>query len=900
MLSRSRSNEQDETNGSGELQQRMSKKRDTGKKRTQSPKVNRSLRKKIQKFLQGSGENTAYDSHHSPVEIEDDMFICGIKRDPCTHECSLSTQRSFESHTKTSKNSFIEQGRRNSDGNITIPCIMGMNGPALEPTDQAEDSGCVDGRGAMDNKPSRIKDRDKNSGGGSSTIVEHILKELQGINKIQEEISDLRQYLTSVSGSVDEVSCCVDAVLLEIEELYSVGAVGHPSPRRVVAHQRSPGRQNVVAVPQSRNNSPIVKHRKLEKNEGRPLTARPNMSGWDVETDYRDVPRRAKLRNPKISDNLNAPSSRFKKSSYCHLERVYGQEFTSTSSLSSGHSSNSRDPDGSYQSREVDQHNSGWRRSEMQLSASGEGGWSGDTGWSEEDYCSCQNSADELETVGHPDTWYRYNGGETSSTPCHSSRSSSEHLSLLFGNHNDSPSSSSSVVDFRHPKNQTVGDIGCDCTSNCMYSRSSGYHTMDAYADESCSGPSRSLSCSTVGMTDYDDGCQNLHSSCEHCLCDMDSEKEWPGEVCPSVSEDQYDPDYSETTDTEESQPPNLGYDVVKINKAMITFHSALRGALTKLDMPEPQCLDEDTKSVVSSPCKSNDPEEESTGESNVDTVVPSNCATLDLSVFPHKSIEASSHGKDLLELLNQQRNSQAFDPLVSTPSTISPSHTPTEYYAVDHSDTVEETLTDHKLSSLQCIPELSPKHAGLSSGIVESYDHQMAFGTGNTEISPEGTNSGTLETDVNSKQAEHRLDNEHALEDPHHQKCLANIERVLKEKRHRHRLSRIANASKNTFSEEEFKQGTFFGSELKKLSLFLLVNNVIKINKIVLLSFCESSLILTLSTVLFFFSLLSCSVLQREAGKMIRSRLCFGQFLVIISFFINASLFKLFFVFHP
>lgn len=82
MLSQSHSNEQDETNGSSELQQRMSKKRDLGKKRTQSPKVNRSIRKKIQKFLQGSGENTAYDSQHSPVEIEDDMFICGIKRDP--------------------------------------------------------------------------------------------------------------------------------------------------------------------------------------------------------------------------------------------------------------------------------------------------------------------------------------------------------------------------------------------------------------------------------------------------------------------------------------------------------------------------------------------------------------------------------------------------------------------------------------------------------------------------------------------------------------------------------------------------------------------------------------------------------------------------------------------------
>uniref|UniRef100_A0A8C1J3F2 Unc-13 homolog B n=1 Tax=Cyprinus carpio TaxID=7962 RepID=A0A8C1J3F2_CYPCA len=484
----------------------------------------------------------------------------------------------------------------------------------------------------------RDSDKDKKREGGSSTIVDHILKELQGINKIQEEISDLRQYLTSLSGSVDEVSCCVDAVLLEIEELYSTGAVENPSPQRV--HQRNPGRENAVALPQSTNNSPVIKHRKLEKNEGRPLTARPYMSVWDVETDYRDVPRRTKLHNRKTSDNLDAPCSRFKKSSYCHL---YGQEFTSTSSLSSGHSSNSRDQEGSYYSRETDQDNRGWRCSEMSLSVSGEGGWS------EEDYCSCQNSADELGTVGRPDTWYRYNGGEIS----HSSRSSSEHLSLLFGNHNDSPSSSSSVVDWRHPKNQTVSDIGCDCTSNCMYSRSSGYHTMDTYADESCSGPSRSLSCSTGGMTDYDDGCRNLHSSCEHCLCDMNSEKDWPEEVCPDVSEDQYDPDYLENMDTEESQPPNLGYDVVKISKAMLTFHSALRGALTELDTPEPQCP---KSQVIPSTCKSNDPEEDSTtfGESNVETVVPSYGATLDLSVSPRKGIKASFHGKELQELQKQ------------------------------------------------------------------------------------------------------------------------------------------------------------------------------------------------------------------------------------------------------
>lgn len=799
MLSRRQSNEQDETNCSGEIQPKMSKKRDLGKKRAPSPKVSRGLRKKIQKFLQGSGDYPTFDTEQSPVEIEDDMFICGIKRDPPSHECGVSTQRSFKSHTKTCTSTFMGQVELNSEGNVMIPCIKGKK----EVTDHAMDSvpDYVDGRGAMDNKQHESQNKEEDArGGGSSTIVEHILKELQGINKIQEEISDLRQYLTSVSGSVDEVSCCVDAVLMEIEEMYSVGAVGNPSPRK--AHQRSSGRLTPVALSQSRNTSP-VKHKKLDKDESRTPKARSNMSGWDAQTHYRNVPRRSKL----LPESSGKPS-RVEKSCYSHRERVYMQEFASTSSLSSGHSSNSRDQ-GSYHSREPDQQSCGWRTSEMQLSVSGEGGWSGDTGWSEDDYCSCQNSADELENDA--ETWYRYNGDEASSTPGHSSRSSSEHLSLLFGSHNDPPSTSSSIADWRHPKKQTPSDVACDFTSNCMYSRSSGYHTMDAYADESCSGPSRSLSCSTVGMTDCDDTCQNPDFSCERCISQDHLDMEWTEGVFPSVSAGHYDPDYSENTDTEESQPPNVNYDVVKISKAMLTFQSALRGALMNLDTPEPQSPNEETKSVVSSASNANELEECTLKESDIET--------LKLSESPKRD-KVSFNGKNELGLQNQWRCSQSFNSLVSTPSTVSPSHTPTESCSVDHLD----TLTDQKPSNLQCIPE-SSLNVHPSSANVDS--DKASIIPGNSEINPEGIHS-ELETDVSAKQVEHSL--EPALVDPHHQKCLANIERVLKEKRHRHRLSRIANASKSTFSEEDFKQGTVLNPEIY-LYLWVQSSKLSKVN---------------------------------------------------------------------
>ncbi|KAI4876330.1 hypothetical protein NFI96_002699 [Prochilodus magdalenae] len=716
------SHEQDETNETGIFQQNLSKRKEVGKKRAQSPNNRRGLRKKIQKCLQSPEER---DLQHTSPKVEEIMFTCGINQELSSHECSLTSLSVAKTDIKVDKKSVIDDAELHREGGERVLGQVQTSTPVSDYRALAN-SDCVDRRARME-EIQRPANKEEEGGRSkersSSTVVEHILKELQGINKIQEEISDLRQYLTSVSGSVDEVSCCVDAVLLEIEELYSAGAIGHTSPRRLMTDHGSSVKPKLLAPTQNR--SPLLKKSKSERN-GTPV--------------YHDVPRKSKLHNSEISDLSDESSCRMHPSNYSTHERLYAQDFPSTSSLSSCHSSKSRGQDCSYHLREADLQKDGWGTSSMPLSVSREGGWSADTGWSEEDCCSCQNSADEVEDVRQPNSWCRYNGGETSSTPGHSSRSSSEHLSLLFGHQYNSQSSLSSMADWRHPRKQAVPDIDCDCTPNCPYSRSSGYHTMDAYADELCSSPSRSLSCSTMGLTDYDDGCQDVHSSCEHCLCvghvNMDSadatEREWTGRICASMPNVQCETDFSLNADPDGSQPPNVGIDVVKISKAMLTFRSALHGALKRLEVADPKCPDENWSDIASSPDKLlNDLlEADSTVDgSDSDRFMPSSSETLDQSLSPEKRSSGCFHGEydlnDLRLQITQPGDSQLFDLQGSTSGTVSPSCTPTEYYSMDHSVSTEEHMTEQELSHAESSSEFSSEKVDPSSGTVETCNEE-------------------------------------------------------------------------------------------------------------------------------------------------------------------------------
>ncbi|NXN09976.1 UN13C protein, partial [Indicator maculatus] len=97
----------------------------------------------------------------------------------------------------------------------------------------AERQGCFPQEKLIAYKSPRRHSRDR-----SADVVDYIVKELQGISRIQTEIAELRQHLTLIKGSVDEVSSCVDTVLSEIE-----GLQGGSTGKTQGTHAREPSRE---------------------------------------------------------------------------------------------------------------------------------------------------------------------------------------------------------------------------------------------------------------------------------------------------------------------------------------------------------------------------------------------------------------------------------------------------------------------------------------------------------------------------------------------------------------------------------------------------------------------------------------------------------------------------------
>nr|XP_028604624.1 protein unc-13 homolog B isoform X2 [Podarcis muralis] len=206
------------------------------------------LEEKMKKLLQGPvSELSLSQNHHqqlSLVEIETDTFVCGVNRKSASSDFSAAQGRSPGTREAS-------KGGLDWDGYIEAPqalvpsqCDLGGVSGCLaaeslleqmeSPEGQADlaalslgtswrgVAGEREGEGPCPpNKPLAYTPCSPGPRDRSADVIEYIVKELQGISRIQTEIAELQQHLTLIKGSVDEVSSCVDTVLSEIEGLQS-------------------------------------------------------------------------------------------------------------------------------------------------------------------------------------------------------------------------------------------------------------------------------------------------------------------------------------------------------------------------------------------------------------------------------------------------------------------------------------------------------------------------------------------------------------------------------------------------------------------------------------------------------------------------------------------------------
>ncbi|XP_051955929.1 protein unc-13 homolog B [Xyrauchen texanus] len=824
---------------------RPKKKSAVPKRRQPNPRVALVLRGKIHRFLHGSADHTVQPSglYSAGIEEEDEEGEEDVeklqyyyRRELASTEVCCSPQVS-NGHGLGSVSGApcVGEVELNREGGVRIPCTLQYNSSSAvvqnQMTQGLNGTEFSSGRGLIDGELKRQKDsliyrinmtmQDKIVEGNnedcqekeSSAIIEHILKELRGINKIQEEISDLREYLTSVRGSVEEVSSCVDAVLMEIESMRSGTKSGVETWPGAMGGTEGPSyhhKSNSNFAVESTNScidilseyevfgqcKEVPSQESAFRGSNQPF--RSQFIFTSAQTSKHNEPGQFTQKAPDERENIPEGTGK-RKVSFGYLERQDGQDCPSTSSLSSGQSSKSE----SYPERPTSEKCNTGVESQYWNTVRFKHSMSGETGWSEDDSCSRQCSFEEAECCkGEVGSWVTSRVGNTCTMGI------SDQISILSGKHNNSPASTCSTEDWRTLKQYNVdmlpeGHILSyhNCTGDCGCPQSSVYQT-DIYGNEKVYASSVSLS-NNLTMTEFKAGFHES-SSCLNCPLKVAFKSESIESVTVEPSNKPLTMDrnllyectsfYNQNVpawEPDSTDASNVASNVKKFGKAVLDIKTALRGALKKLDGTTATLPGE--KVEASPPISLREDQQVMI---NVQSIETPNVETPQIVTFCVESPQTGTHNS------KQSQATNTASGFMETPECFSTQAKP-ESDAGDsehqHNTEDSEDPTSSRLDSTtsDCtyvhLPQcLSTDHIPASISSEElAVEKEQGTLAGETQPSAESCNEdGGSEAELSRRDAR-RL------------KCLRSFQQILREKRESKRNLYMVTMS--TFSEDDF-----------------------------------------------------------------------------------------------
>lgn len=870
------------------------------KKRAPNPKVALVIRGKIHRLLQGSTDHHVPESHlyyagleetegemqesrkghrsvypnHSPraeaysvsngkghrapagppcvgeVELNRE----GCKRIPCTLQSKSHgapanlKQISFKGDIQTSPEQRREPlhyrtvGPDMNGSQLTGACKRGFPAPCIRPKRPYSTGDYVD-YNFNKTAPGMLLEEDEDKEEESSAVIEHILKELRGINKIQEEISDLRDYLSSVRGSVEEVSSCVDAVLLEIEGIRSTNrAVSgvHPGTwsgvgykDRQSPHNRPSSAYGSLgsAIPKSHSN--FLSH---DHNECHGFRAESVLLGAEVPA---VCPTAESLDHEELEDqeensdhSSDIPVGALaRKPNFGYQE---GQECLSTSSLSSGHSSKSEvDLEGPCCTEECKQEVAEdgvkhWTNREPLHGSTRESMWHREPAYFRAR--SLEENGDQStlcsKETGH---WDYYRDSASYPISRQGSTGSSECLSIPSGKRFNSPASTSSREEWQSrrrrpqsqsgihvPRHTSFEALSVECKTEASYTEGPDYHSgreteiFNYVQSDALSYTHSQVDSHQENYPAYEDSTQVAWPDASLCNIRVGVGRWGIQESAAGDQSLEIGALYPDCADIQAG-----GFNVKRISQAVFDFSSVLRGALRKRDVAATQ-NPEEADFELSMPYELQENDEVQFQQTS-DKIQESNIKEYDTSVGELRKSNTLDEldrfsEEPMLEKSNKSLNASEFTDTYQFSNKI-PDHRLSVQEPISSSTAIlppPDDLTGlptegpGEMTGDKTVASQPPERPGIANNLDEGPRELAKMVQYEVVQQPVVEIVATLEKEEGDT-GEHPEDLSQM--DERKLKCLRTFQQILREKRETRR--NLATVTMSTFSQEDFEPGS-------------------------------------------------------------------------------------------